>query len=67
MSEQAIDAPQQEILSILKELGIRSCDLTNSLREAEQTAATYFTYDGHWTIHGHKTVAAQLQKCIGGQ
>ena len=28
LTEQAIDAPQQEILSILKELGIRSCDLT---------------------------------------
>ena len=65
LTEQAIDAPQQEILSILKELGIRSCDLTNTLREAEKTGNTYFTYDGHWTPHGHKTVAAQLEKCVG--
>jgi hypothetical protein len=64
-TDQAIDAPQQTILAILKELKIASCDLTDSLRQAEKNSPTYFTYDGHWTPHGHHAVAEQLYKCIG--
>jgi hypothetical protein len=57
----ALDAPRQAVLSILGELGIAACDLTEPLRSA---SAPYFIYDGHWTTEGHTVVAETLSRCI---
>ena len=63
--EQAlVDAPQQSALRLLQQLNIPACDLTSALRTAEQQEPTYLTFDGHWTEHGHRTVAKQLSKCL---
>jgi len=62
-----IEAPQLEAMAILKQLKINACDLTKALREGEKKAPTYFTYDGHWTPHGHRIVADELQRCMGGE
>ena len=56
-----LDAPQQMVLSILKELNISSCDLTNDLRQGK---TPYLTFDGHWTKEGHQIVAKTLQSCV---
>ena len=57
-----LQAPQQAVLSVLKRLGIRSCDLTPALQA--QPEDTYFVTDGHWTPKGHRIVAQALHQCI---
>ena len=42
-----LNAPQQAVLSILKRLRIRACDLTPALQR--QAEGTYFVTDGHRT------------------
>ena len=60
-----LSAPQQTVISILKRLGIRACDLTPALQA--QADGTYFVTDGHWTPKGHQIVAQTLKKCIEKQ
>ncbi len=55
-----VHAPQNEVLDILKDLKILSCDLTPSL---EEVSAPYFTFDGHWTPSGHAAVAKTISSC----
>ncbi|MEC7987878.1 MAG: hypothetical protein VX278_22110 [Myxococcota bacterium] len=59
-----LDAPQQAIQQVLQQLNIPYCDLTSSLKKSEQEQPTYLKTDGHWTIHGHKTVAQTLHQCL---
>ena len=59
-----VDAPQQLALGLLKELRIPYCDLSPALRQATQP---YLTFDGHWTLEGHKVVADAVASCWGIQ
>jgi len=63
-STAALDAPRQAVLSVLRELDIAACDLTEPLRGA---SAAYFVYDGHWTVEGHTIVAETLSQCLSSR
>ncbi|MBM73960.1 MAG: hypothetical protein CMK59_01060 [Proteobacteria bacterium] len=60
-----LEAPQRAILNLLKQNNIPSCDLTPALKEAHKKEPVYFTFDGHWTIAGHRAVTKQLTSCLG--
>ena len=55
-----VSAPQLEVLDILEDLKIASCDLTPSLLEVP---SPYFTFDGHWTTDGHAAVSQAIASC----
>ena len=64
-NDAALDAPQNAVMEILQAVGLKGCNLTDSLKSAERVAPTYFKYDGHWTAHGHQAVAAAISQCKG--
>jgi len=59
-----LNAPQEAIHTLSKELGLQVCDLTEALRNGQEKEDMYFTYDGHWTPSGHAVVAETLQTCM---
>lgn len=60
-----VDIPQQTVLQIIQELGIRGCDLTEALRNGlENGQNPYLYFDGHWTKEGHQIVATRIKECL---
>ena len=59
-----VDAPQQLVVDILKELRIPYCNLSPALRQATEP---YLTFDGHWTLEGHQVVTDAVASCWGIQ
>ena len=55
-----VNAPQNEVLDILEDLKIASCDLTSALLNVPNP---YFTFDGHWTPDGHASVSQAIATC----
>jgi hypothetical protein len=60
-----LEAPRRAVLTALRQLGIRTCDLVDPLKEALAAGkSTYFTFDGHWNSVGHAVVAEALEPCL---
>ena len=59
------EQPQQQLIALLKQLSIPYCDLSGALKQAP--TPSYLTFDGHWSVHGHQTVAEQLNRCLTGE
>ncbi|MFH1466522.1 MAG: hypothetical protein ABIO70_19210 [Pseudomonadota bacterium] len=61
----ALEAPQQAVIQVLRELDIATCDLTPALSAAQAGgAAPYLPLDGHWSAEGHRAVADALAACL---
>ena len=60
-----LDAPTRALIKALEQLKVEACDLTAALRKANRSGPpTYFTFDGHWTPHGHQVVSRRLEQCL---
>ncbi len=58
-------APNRAFAAVLDELGIASCDPTESLRRALQGGERpYLRWDGHWSAQGHATYTQTLLACL---
>lgn len=60
----ALDAPQQKVKDILKQLRLPYCDLSSALREG---SSPYLVFDGHWSKEGHQIVAETISNCMENQ
>ena len=64
IQDAALNAPQEQIKEVLQQINIKYCDLTPALKEGQKKSPTYLQTDGHWTVHGHETVAQTLHQCL---
>jgi len=56
----------QRLKAIGAQAGIPVLDLTEPLRRASKGwgGEPYFTYDGHWTVRGHRVAAGEVQRFL---
>ena len=61
------DALHEGVVAAGRAAGAAVCDLRPALRAAsERGEQSYFRWEGHWTPHGHRVVAAALRDGLGG-
>lgn len=58
----ALDRPARTVRSLLRRLGISTCDLSPALAELGDEA--YLIYDGHWSEMGNSAAARTVAACL---
>ena len=60
-----IHRPIQFLTQILDKYQIPYCDLSPDLTKTHKKGTKqYLSFDGHWTIEGHQTVAQTIHRCM---
>ena len=60
-----VHRPIQLLVNVLDKYQIPYCDLSPGLEtEHKKGKKQYLSFDGHWTVAGHQTVANTLHQCM---
>ena len=60
-----VQRPIQYLANILDKYQIPYCNLSPDLASAHKKGEKqYLSFDGHWTIEGHQTVATTINRCM---